>query len=62
MPKTYEKLPNGKLKVTDVETKTEVKILSLKDLRRQKQFLKDKLDAIQILIDQAVLLSADEGV
>jgi hypothetical protein len=55
----YTKTSDGKLQVTDTKV-VEVKH-DLKQLRKQKQFFKSKIDEIQVLIDQAVLLGADEG-
>ena len=54
----YEKTPDGQLVVKDTQT-MESKF-RLKDLRAKKQFLKAKLDEIQLLIDEAVKLGANE--
>ena len=54
MAMTFEKTPEGKLKAVDtkvVETK-----YALKDLRRQKQVLKARLDEIQVDPDRAAIL------
>jgi hypothetical protein len=58
MAVTYEKSSDGNLK--EIDTKVVAKKYSLKQLRKEKQLLKAELDAINALIDQAVLLGAKE--
>jgi hypothetical protein len=58
MAVVYEKTMDGKLKVST--TSVQERKHDLKQLKRQKQFLKAKLDEIQALIDECVKLGVEE--